>query len=209
MKIGIIGAGNVGAALAKGLTRAGHEVAITSRSGSTAREVAEKTGASAVDGNREAARGADVVVLAVPSDTLEAVAGEIAPEIEGAVVIDPSNRVDNDDPGSVLDGRSNAEMIQQVLPAAKVVKAFNTVFSSRQQQPEIEGSPVDGFVAADDDGARKTVLALAGDIGLRPVDAGPLVYARALEAMALLLITLQLRHGWSWENGWRIIGPTG
>ena len=209
MKIGIIGAGNVGGALAKGLREAGHEVRITSRSGKSAEDVASRTGASPVGNNRDAVEGAEVVILAVPSDTLEQVAAEIEGAISGAIVVDPSNRVDMDDPGSTLDGSSNAERLQELLPNGRVVKAFNTAFSTHQEDPTVEGMPIDGFVAADDESARKTVLDLAGEIGFRPVDTGPLVFARALEAMAALLITLQVRHGWNWENGWRIIGPTG
>jgi len=51
------------------------------------------------------------------------------------------------------------------------------------------------------------VLELVESIGYRPVDAGPLVMARALEAMGLLIVSLQMRHGWPWQNGWKLAGP--
>jgi len=53
------------------------------------------------------------------------------------------------------------------------------------------------------------VLEFVGSIGFRPIDAGPLAMARALEAMALLIITLQIRHGWPRQNGWKLVGPPG
>ena len=68
--------------------------------------------------------------------------------------------------------------------------------------------PLDGFVAADDPEAKAKTLELARSIGFRPIDAGPLAMARALEALAILNIALQMQHGWPWQSGWKLIGPT-
>ena len=73
----------------------------------------------------------------------------------------------------------------------------------------MNGIATDGFVAGDDPAAKAAVLDLVGSIGFRPIDAGPLAMARALEAMALLIITLQIRHGWPRQNGWKLVGPPG
>jgi predicted dinucleotide-binding enzyme len=108
----------------------------------------------------------------------------------------------------VTNGTSAAELIQQRAPSARVVKAFNTAFAARQANPRIDGVQLDGFVAGDDPDAKAAVLALVESIGFRPVDAGPLRMSRALEQMALLNISLQLRNGWSWQNGWKLAGPT-
>ena len=72
----------------------------------------------------------------------------------------------------------------------------------------VDGLSVDGYVASDDEAARQQVLALASSIGLRAIDAGPLAVARTLEGMAWLNIGLQLRHGWPWQSGWKLVGPT-
>ena len=88
-----------------------------------------------------------------------------------------------------------------------LVKAFNTTFASRHADPVVDGVPVDILVAADDDNARAKVTELVGSLGFRPIDAGPLVMARALEAMGLLNILLQIRHGWPWQTGWKLLGP--
>jgi 8-hydroxy-5-deazaflavin:NADPH oxidoreductase len=79
--------------------------------------------------------------------------------------------------------------------------------AARQTDPTVDGVQVDGFVAGNDEEA--TALELVRSIGFRPIDAGSLGMARALEAMALLNITLQLRNSWSWQLAWKLVGPTG
>jgi predicted dinucleotide-binding enzyme len=66
---------------------------------------------------------------------------------------------------------------------------------------------LDGFVAGDDQGAKDTALEFVRSIGFRPIDAGPLVMARAIEGMGLLIVMLQIKHGWPWQNGWKLVGP--
>lgn len=208
MDIAIIGAGNVGSALARSLTAAGHSVTVTATKEESARQVAEETGARAVLDNREAVGGAEVVVLAVPGDALDDLAEELGGAVDGKVVVDATNRMDMEDPSVTMDGTSNAEQVQAALPNARVVKAFNTAFAARQADPELDGTAVDLFVAGDEEEAKRTVIELAGGIGFRPIDAGSLGMARALEAMATLLISVTAREGWSWQDGWKLVGPT-
>jgi 8-hydroxy-5-deazaflavin:NADPH oxidoreductase len=96
-----------------------------------------------------------------------------------------------------------------MAPSAKVIKAFNTIFAAHQVDPLIDGIQLDGFVAGDDGGAKGRVLELVGTLGFRPIDAGPLAMARALEAMAVLNIQLNMGNGWPWQTGWKLLGPTG
>lgn len=205
MNIAIIGAGNVGTALAGALTDAGHEVTVTARSKESAEQCAMQTGAKAVTENREAAQAGDVVVLAVPLQAVNAVINELADALEGKVVVDTTNRVNPEDPGSMLDGTSVAERIQATIPGARVVKALNTVFSSTYEDPEIGGNKIDAFAAGDDEDAKRQVTELVGGIGFNPVDAGPLAMARVLEGMASLTILEQMRTGGSWGDGWKIL----
>jgi hypothetical protein len=191
MKIGIIGAGNVGSALATGSARAGHAVTISSKDGATAQRVAADVGAAAAASNRDAVADADTVILAVPFDAVAAIVGELGAALDGKVLIDVTNHFAPDQ----LDGQSNAERIQGMAPGTRVVKAFNTVFAAHQADPRIDGIPLDGFVAGDD-GAKRTVLELVRSLGLRPIDAGPLAMARALEGMAVLNISLNMTNGW-------------
>jgi len=210
MNIAIIGSGNVGRALATSFTRAGHTVQLTAQHAENADAVATETGAQSVQSNREAAANADVVVLAVPFTSAEAVATEIRDVVAGKPVIDVSNRMAYGPNGPTIDnGPSNAERLAAWLPEAAVVKAFNTLFSANQADPNVEGIQLDGFVAADDPEAKATVLELVTSIGLRPIDAGSLDRAQQLEQLAFLNIALNATNGWSWQSGWRLAGaPT-
>ena len=207
MHVAIIGAGNVGRALATSTTRAGHAVTVSAGHAEHARAVAEQTGARAAGSNREAVAAADLVILAVPYPAVDGVLADLGDALAGKVLVDPTNRVDPADPGSVLDGTSAAERIQARVPAARVVKAFNTAFASRQANPVVDGTATDGFVAGDDPAAKATVLELVGSIGFRPIDAGPLVMARVLEGMALLTITHEIRTQGAWQAGWKLLEP--
>jgi predicted dinucleotide-binding enzyme len=111
--------------------------------------------------------------------------------------------------GLVTAQRSAAEEIQERAPRAKVVKAFNTVFAAKQAEAQIDDVPLDGFYAGDDADAKKVVAELLTSIGYRPIDAGPLANARALEAMGFLNIWLNANNGWPWQSGWKLLGPAG
>ncbi|HET7704084.1 MAG TPA: prephenate dehydrogenase/arogenate dehydrogenase family protein [Candidatus Limnocylindrales bacterium] len=203
MQIAIIGAGNVGRALATSLTRAGHDVTITAEHPENAAAVATETGATAGTSNAEAASAADLVVLAVPAQSIGQIAGAMGSSLDGKVVIDVSNR-----PTPTPDGTptSIAEELQVSLPGARVVKAFNTVFASRQADPQVAGIAPDGFVAGDDASAKQTVLDVVESLGFRPVDAGSLASARTLEGMAWLNIQRNLAGG-TWQDAWVLVGP--
>jgi predicted dinucleotide-binding enzyme len=203
MQIAIIGAGNVGRALAGSLTRAGHDVTVSATHPEHAREAAAQTGASAAATNADAVSNASVVVLAVPSTAFEGLAAEIGDALAGKVVVDVSNR-----PTPSPDGTSTsiAEELQDKLPGTSVVKAFNTSFASRQAEPTVNGISADGYVAGDDAAAKQTVLDVVESIGFRPVDAGSLAAARTLEGMAWLNITRAISNG-TWQDAWVLVGP--
>lgn len=203
MDIAIIGAGNVGKALASSFKRAGHDVTISAAHPEHAVEAAAQLGARAASSNAEAVSGADLVVLAVPANALGTLAQELSADLAGKVVVDVSNRPTPDPSGA---STSVAEELQGKLPRARVVKAFNTAFASRQAEPVVAGIHADGFVAADDDAAKKTVLDAVESIGFRPVDAGSLAAARTLEGMAWLNISRNLQGG-TWQDAWILVGP--
>jgi len=203
MKVAIIGAGNVGKALTTSFTRAGYDVTISSADPEHAREAADALGATAARTNQDAVAEADLVVLAVPTAKLGDIATDIEDELAGKVVVDVSNRPTPDPAGP---GTSIAEELQDRLPKSRVVKAFNTLFASRQADPVVAGVPVDGFVAADDEQAKTEVLDILDGLGFRAVDAGPLAAARTLEGMAWLNISRNMDGG-TWQEAYVIVGP--
>src|SRR6202521_5211000 len=207
MHIAIIGSGNVGKALAKSGGKAGHKVTLSAANPEHPAEAARATGVHAAASNVEAVKDADLVIVAVPYDNLGEVFSGLGASVDGRVVVDATNHVNTQNPGEVLGALSNAEEIQKRHPKVHVVKAFNYALAARLAEPTVNGTRLDGFVAGDDQAAKDKVLELVKSIGLRPIDAGPLVMARALEAMAPLNVTLQIRNNWPWQNGWKLVGP--
>ena len=153
MKIAVVGAGNVGKALAHAGVRTGHAVTVTATDPATAAAAAAETGASAADSTAEAVAGADLVVLAVPGAAVSSVARDLTGIT--AVVVDATNPLTADSSRLTVTDRSAAEMLQEQLPSARVVKAFNTVFASKQAAPEVDGTQLDGFYAGDDQAAKR------------------------------------------------------
>jgi NADPH-dependent F420 reductase len=205
MKVAIIGAGNVGKALGSSISGAGHEVVFASR-GESAKTAAQNTGASSA-GIKDAAKQADIVVLAIPYSAAREVASDLESVISGKVVIDVTNPLSADGSGLATEhGTSAAENIARWLPSARVVKAFNTMFASVQGNPKAHGQQLDALFATDDDGAREKVAQLLTSMGFRPVWVGPLSRARELEAMAFLNIALQLATNGEWQTTFVMVG---
>jgi 8-hydroxy-5-deazaflavin:NADPH oxidoreductase len=208
MRIAILGAGNVGGALAAAAVRAGHSVVVAASKPQSARDAAAGAGAEAAVDNAEAVRGAEIVVLAVPHSAVAGIAKEIADVVGDAVVVDSTNPLDDTYTGLTTQGVSAAEELQRQLPAAQVVKAFNTVFAGRHADPAEDGTPLDAFIAGDQADAKTTVAGFARSLGYRPLDVGGLRMARTLEEMAFLNISLNASNGLPWQSAWKLVGPT-
>ncbi len=208
MRIAIIGAGNVGSALSRAAVAAGHTVTVSATSKDKAVDVAAVTGARAAGNNADAVTDADVVVLAVPAAVVSAVAEELAPVVRGKVVIDATNPLNATVTDLDIEETAAAQTVQRRLPDTPVVKAFNTIFAGRLGASVEGGVPLDAFYAGDDSQAKAVVAELLASLGFRPVDAGGLRMARALEEMAFLNITLNAGNNWPWQTGWALLGPT-
>lgn len=206
MDIAIIGSGNVGSALARALARSGHDVTLTARDPGHAEEAARITGATVADTNTAAVRDADIVILATPFSSAADIAAEIHDLVDGTIVVDVSNRMSFGPNGPDMDTTtSNAEELAALLPNARIVKAFNTLFASNQADPVLDDVQLDGFVAGDDPEAKSTVLNLVASIGLEPIDVGPLARSRQLESLAFLNISLNATHDGAWRSGWKLV----
>lgn len=179
MKIGIIGAGNIGGNLTRRLTALGHDVSVAnSRGPHTLTALAEETGATPVPVS-EAARGAEIVVVTVPLKAVpDLPAGLFDGAVDGFAVIDTGNYYPQQRDGRIAaiedDGLTESRWTEQHL-GHPVIKAFNGTYADDLlDKPRPAGDPerIALPVAGDDEVAKKTVCRLIDELGFDTVDAG-------------------------------------
>ena len=191
MKVTVIGAGNMGSAFVKQLTRAGHQVAVTARDSAKAAQVAAANPGARAVATDGAVVGADAVVLATGyADAVTALRS--AGDLVGKVVIDITNPLTADYMGLTIGhDTSAAEEIAKAVPGAEVTKAFNTVFAQvLAEGADLGGRKVTVFIAGDSARGKETAKTLAESMGFDTIDAGGLKNARYLEPLAGLNIYL-------------------
>jgi len=191
MRIGIIGAGNVGGTLGRGWARAGHEVTFGVRNVAdpkTAELLKDSTAKAA--SVAEAAAFGEVVVFATPWEaTQDAV--KSAGDLAGKIVLDTTNPLAPNLSGLTHGFETSAgERVASWASGAKVVKIVNTPGANNMADPDFNGTAASMFYCGDDAGAKAAAARLASDLGFDPVDAGNLEQARLLEPLALLWIRL-------------------
>lgn len=196
MQIAIIGAGQVGSALARGLVRAGYRVRFgvpePERHRATAAAIGADVGVGTVD---EALAGAGLAILAVPYGAALELAAARA-DWGGMILVDATNPLAPGLSGLLVGTtHSGAEEIARRAHRARVVKAFNTTGAENLGDPRYPGGHLFLPVAGDDAEARQRVLALATAIGFDAVDLGPLSAARLVEPAAMLWIAMALKLG--------------
>jgi predicted dinucleotide-binding enzyme len=189
--ISIIGLGNMASTLAGRALAGGNAVEIIGRDPAKANEVAATLDGATV-GTPGTAPAGDIVILAVPYASAATVVSEYGDALDGKVIVDITNPITPDSKGFVTpDDTSGAQEIAKAAPAgAQVVKAFNTLFAGVLAAGSAEGRPLDVFIAGDDAQAKARVSAFIESMGLRPLDAGQLPMARAIENAALLQLGL-------------------
>ncbi len=197
MKIGIIGAGNVGGTLGRILTKKGHQIVFGVRDpqSSKVQAAVDSTGGKALAASvREAASHGEVLILATPwNATQEAIAS--AGNLTGKIIIDATNPLEMT-PAGLAAGltigytTSAAEEIAQWAPEALIVKAFNNIGASCFENLQFGSQTATAFICGDDVEAKKIVTNVAQDIGFEVIDAGDLKQARLLEPLGMLWIHL-------------------
>ena len=171
MKIGIIGAGNIGSALTRRFTAAGHQVFVAnSRGPQTLTKLAAETGAKAVN-VKEAARAGDVVVVTIPEKNISNLPADLFKDVPASVVvIDTGNYYPRQRDGridAIENGMPESQWVAQQL-GRPVIKAFNNIYAAHLQN---FGLPADTTgrvaipVAGDDPGAKAIVFQLVDEIG--------------------------------------------
>lgn len=189
--ISIIGVGSMASAVAGRALAGDNTVEIIGRDPAKATALAAALGGATV-GTLGTAPAGDIVIVAVPYAGAVAVVSEYGETLHGKVIIDITNPITADFTGFLTpDGSSGAQEIAKAAVAgAHVVKAFNTLPCDVLAAGSAEGRPVDVFLAGDDTQAKAQVSVFIESLGMHPMDAGPLLMARALENATLLQLGL-------------------
>ena len=183
VKIGMIGSGNVGSALGRVWAKAGHDVMFSSRHLDQDKTLAAEIGANARAGTpSEAAAFGEVLVFAVPYGALPELGKNLADSIKGKVVIDACNPFPSRD-GEIADRARAAGaglFSAQLLPGARIVRAFNAVGAARMGQAHEDKQRMGMPIAGDDKQAIEIASSLIRDIGYEPVLIGGLAMGKYL-----------------------------
>lgn len=185
MKIGIIGTGEIGGALARHWAAAGHQLLISSRHPEELQALAKELGPNVKAGTpREAAAFGDVVLVSVPYKATPQVGHDYAAELKGKVVLDTGNPYPGRDGDMAVRDRERGTGVAsaEYLPGTRLVRAFNAINSGPLandafHKPERLGIPL----ASDDAEAMKIAEQLVRDAGFDPVAVGPLSRAREFD----------------------------
>ena len=202
--IAILGTGDMGDSFGPRLASLGYTIIYGSRDPDSEKVAAlvRETGNGASAATSDvAARQADIVLLALPWEPIQGVL-ESTGGLAGKTVIDltwPASEVADDGFWEMTTRPSGAEVIQSWIPDAMVVKAFGTTASNIIDDPDSAGGAVSIPIASDYRQAKEVTARLAAELGLDPVDAGPLRMARNIEAMMELYL---VPHVQGREAGW-------
>jgi NADPH-dependent F420 reductase len=204
--VGVLGGtGPLGRGLALRLAQAGHRVIIGSRDAQRAQARAKELCAehgldeAVLDGaGNDTAADADVVVVAVPFDGVEATLPGLARALIDKVVVSCVNRLAFDGAGPhpvPVPAGSAAELIAELLPDSRVVGAFHHVPAARMRRGDVPVD-MDVLITGDDDRACEAVGSLVEAIpGMRAVRAGPLRLSRPIEELTAVVVSVNKRYG--------------
>ena len=201
---GVLGSGEVGQTLAKGLKDHGYQVHIGSRTPAKLADYSKRTGIQAGT-FAEVARWGEAVVLSVAGGAAEQVLGMVGRDVlRGKLVIDTTNPVADEPPeqgvlkSTTGPNTSLMEQLQRAYPEAKFVKCFSCVGSARMVDPDFHGTRPTMFYCGDDAGAKATVARILDQFGWEAEDMGGAIAARAIEPLAVLwCIPGFLRNSWT------------
>lgn len=196
-EIAVLGAGNIGATLARKWTAAGHQVTLASRTPDAPTFAALASGIGAGTATHaDAVAGAHVVVLALPGEAVGAVVETLGSALDGKVVIDATNHIGAAEMNSIA-------TVTRVAPGAVPARAFNSVGWENFAEPDFNGVRADLLWCgpAGDDG--RLIEALVTDVGLRPVRVGTLDQLHLVDMLASLWFALV--HGGTRHLAFKIL----
>ena len=212
MKIGILGSGDVGKALARGFVSRDHDVMISSREPAKLQDFVSEQGGKIRSGSfEEAAKFGELVLIATLfSGTKHALDLAGPANFSGKTVIDCTNplRFEEGKMPQLSLGFDNSagEEVQRWLPDAKVVKAFNIIGNQFMVDPQLPGGPPTMFIAGNDDSAKKTVTQLIESLGWKDAvsDLGGIEESRYLEPMCIVWVHYGIRTG-AWDHAFKML----
>jgi predicted dinucleotide-binding enzyme len=211
-RFGVLGSGEVGQALAKGLLAAGYEVRIGSRSPDKLAKFSKSTGIKAAAFPDVAAWAEALVLSVLGTAALEAMELAGRENLAGKLVIDTTNPIGNEPPeNGVLryftgPNESLMERLQSASPAARFVKAFNSVGSDLMVHPLLAGGPPTMFYCGNDAEAKAVVARVLEQLGWDGEDMGVAAAARALEPLAMLWCIPGFLEN-DWAHAFRLLRP--
>lgn len=189
---GVLGSGDVGQVLAKGLKDHGYQVRVGSRTPAKLAKYSKETGITAGTFG-EVGRWGEALVLSVLGSAAESVMELVGKEqAAGKLIIDTTNPLTEDPPEQGVlrsftgPNESLMERLQRAYPAAHFVKAFNSVGSARMVDPDFQGVRPTMFYCGNDAGAKGTVARVLDQFGWEAADMGGVLAARAIEPLAML-----------------------
>lgn len=207
MKIGVLGAGNVGGALADGWAKYGHEICFGVRNPEAPdvqKSLERMGGRGQASTPAAAADFGEVVVNALPWPATKPVLSSL--NLAGKALLDCTNPLkDNLEGLEVGTTTSGGELVAEWARGAHVVKIFNTTGYRNMANPVYQGKSTPMFYCGGDSAAKQTAAALARQLGFDPIDAGPLTNSRLLEPLALLWIWLALFGGIGRDFSFQIV----
>ena len=164
MKIGIIGAGNIGTALAKKLIRAGYPVILSNSRGiESLQPLVKELGTLALAGTSEDASNADLVILAVRWEHIPGVLDKVKTQLKGKIVVDASNR-----PTGANTSKPASSVVAELIPDSKIVKAFNTLYARwLDADPALNNGKRVSFISGDHPSAKETVAKIIAQLDSR------------------------------------------
>lgn len=203
-KVTVIGSGNIGSAVAAIAAKSGASVQVLGRGHKKLEEVAEQTGATT--GQVGDAITGDIVVLAVPYPAVAEIANLYGPALDGKTLVDVSNPLNfaTFDSLMVPAGSSAAQELQDLVPTANVLKAFNTNFAATLATGKVGDVATTVLIAGNDEASRKQLAEVVEGGGLQVVDAGSLKRAREMEAIGFLQLTLAAAEKIGWTGGFAV-----
>jgi hypothetical protein len=200
--ITIIGAGNMGGAIAAIAVAGGNTVQLLARDVDKVTTVNPLVTAGVIGDPLVG----EIVVLALPYGAIAEVLDRYAGQLDGKTLVDLTNPVDFSTFDSLVvpAGSSAAEQIAALVPKARVLKAFNTNFASTLSSGVVGAERTSVLIAGDDADAKAALSALLTAGGVKSIDAGPLRRARELEALGFLQLTLAAAEKTSWTSGFAL-----